>query len=205
VNSARDKPRIGKDRVLWSQGYEAGDDDDTGMRYSITATVDVDDVPGWTVAMRYELVDGTVALTKVELEPVRGAKPNPGGDLMRKLGFGKLQAGVLHQIRHLDPVIPLPKEWVDAQWNAQPRPGRAGNPPIFYATWAQRWLDAKYDEATRRWPIKHLAEQHPGYSEDNIGQIINRAKYTTKPPMLKKARGVWGLTARAERLLEKGA
>jgi len=79
------------------------------------------------------------------------------------------------------------------------RPGRAGRPDIKYAMWAEKYVDAV--EATCGKPMAKLMAENPGFDEDALRSILNKARKRGLLSNSPSGRAGGNLTAKAEALL----
>lgn len=160
---------------------------------------------GWIVRVRLlkPADDHGTDVEAIELRRMAGDK-GVGSRMIRKMGLG----GFLELVDDALEVDYRLGTLSDGGWRRKVRrPGRSGRPEVFYAEWAQRYVDA-LSQAPRT-PIQWLidAEEVAGRERATAAQLrayVNRARerglLTASPPG--KAGGE--LTSKARRLLREG-
>jgi hypothetical protein len=164
VTSGHEKPRVWTQENWW-------DDDGWHVACTVEEPTRID---GWRVRMRFDLSSRKkVRLAKIEFVPDDDAKETTGLDLSKSIRHGEMYRAALEDLRHQRGLLLLPEEWVEGMV-AAPRPGRAGNPPAFYALWAKRYEEAC--EIEPRSPVKYLAEKHIE-SRLTLDAILHQARH----------------------------
>jgi len=158
---------------------------DVGNSLDYTVTYRADSAPsvvfsrstsGYRIQVDVDTSTGSPGATRISIET-----PDDEGALdpadLTTINLGRLLAEVNEQLRAPFLRYQLQRHG-DAEWSdpfiAVPKPGRKGRPDIDYAIWADRYVSANLQSGGR--PLPMLVADFPGYSEDSIRAILNKAR-----------------------------
>lgn len=160
---------------------------------------------GWRLTARYRLTGDGPVLEHLQLTPEGREADVLGAKILRRLRLGAVADEFAELLKD-----PLVRMYLGERWHQRPvRPGRAGTDDLFYAQWAQRYVDAL--EAAPSRPIEHLVEQAAEGGEHltpaQVRAYLNKARSPQRALLTKADPGKAGgeLTDRARELLNSWA
>lgn len=156
----------------------------------------------WELTARYRRTDEGPILEHLQLRPATKDADILGSKLLRRLRLGAVVDEFAELLKD-----PLVQSYLGEEWHQRPvRPGRAGTDDLFYAQWAQRYVDALAVAPDR--PIEHLVESADEHlTPAQVRAYLNKARSDSRQLLTKAPPGKAGgeLTDRARELLDAWA
>ena len=131
-------------------------------------------------------------------------QPRAGGQPLSRRALGRMGLGAVHKALSKVLQMPIAQAHLGERWTLRtPYPGRPGRDDLFYARWAQRYVEAL--KAAPAKPVKHLevTSDEPGVTGDEIRARLRRARERRLLTAAPKGRPGGELTDKANALLRE--
>lgn len=167
------------------------------------ATTELDGAPGWSIDTTLVLERGEIRRREVRIFSTSGVGMPLHDELSARLHLGDFTKQVAREVKRPATLFLLPGEWTTAPVKVAKRPGRRGHGELFYARWAQRYVDALEDEEREGSVYEYLAAKYDEPRARTIALWITKAR-NEHGFLTKTKRGVEGgeLTEAAKQELD---
>jgi hypothetical protein len=144
---------------------------DPGGPTDVVAVVQTEDSEGVVINARLPLLaaEGAVAIERVELS-------RRDGQPLSRRALGRMGLGAVHKVLSKVLEMPIAQAHLGQRWTLnKPHPGRPGRDDLFYARWAQRYVEAL--EAAPNTPVKHMIDKSAEHmTADEMRARLRRAR-----------------------------